>query len=116
MKKTKFILFILLLLIDVTAFAFYGQHSQVGLGNVAGDLLGPLGLLRHLFNIASLILGVVMLISGFSRYLRYRKNPQESPLSTVLLWFFLGLVLIAIPLLHYAAIIAAQKTGTANVY
>ena len=115
MKKIKIISFILLaLVIDLNSVISYGQ-TAVGLGGVANDALGPIVFLRYLLDAASFIVGAAILLSAFFRYLRHRQNPQEAPLSTVIFWAILGLILIAIPLLHYLSVAAATDTGAGDV-
>ncbi|OGT31432.1 MAG: hypothetical protein A3E87_03645 [Gammaproteobacteria bacterium RIFCSPHIGHO2_12_FULL_35_23] len=111
MKIIKTIFFTFIVSINLLA----ASASAQSLGGVAQDALGPIIFLRYALDAASFILGGLLLMSAFMRYLRHKQNPQESPLGTIIFWAILGIVLIAIPLLHYLAVMAATDTGAGNV-
>lgn len=106
----KIALSIILTLSVSLAFA----HSGITLGGMADDAMGPISILRHLFNAASVVVGLFFLMSAWLRYLRHRKNPMESPLGTVLVFAVLGLALIAMPFLYQLSHQAAVSSGAAN--
>ncbi len=87
-----------------TAYATTGSSSSIG--GIADNLLGPAaGLTKVMFGIC-FVLGVGLVVGGIVQYKYHRENPQQVRLSTPLLMWFLGLILIAIPLVtkyyHYA--------------
>lgn len=104
---SKAVLLIIFLLSLSSAFA----SSGITLGGMANDAMGPIEILRHLFNAASVIVGASFLISAWFRYLRHRRNPQESPLGTVLVFAILGVALIAMPFLYQLSHQAAIQSG-----
>jgi len=94
---------------------YSNAQQAAGIGLVAGNMLAPIDMLRQMMNAASIILGLYMLTAAITRYFRFRQNPQESPISTVIMWGILGIVLIVIPLLHHFAVVAAVQTGAGDV-
>ena len=106
--------YLLLFLANPLAFANFGSKRE-SLGSISQNMLQPINWLRYAFNIASILLGVYMLLSAFTRYKRFRENPQESPLSTVIFWAFLGIVLIVIPILYMLSVQAARATGAGDL-
>lgn len=104
---------IIVSLTGILSVVAYAQGDGIGL--VADSLLGPLSMLREVMNAASILTGIYLLASAFMRYLRHRKNPQESPLGTVIFWAVLGVVLIAIPLTYHYSTMFAKSTGVGDV-
>ena len=112
MRKTKlYPSLIKLSLIIGLLFVSRLVFADESLGGISENVLGPINILRHLFNIASIVLGIFLLLSAFNRYVRYRQNPQESPLSTVITWALLGVLLIVIPIAYH---LSQEATEAAN--
>jgi len=73
-----------------------------GFGAMAGQIVqGPLTIVMNFMNDACYVAGVVLLLVGFNKYLRYRQNPQETPISTPIVYFILGVVVILLPFSYY---------------
>lgn len=114
---SRIIVSILLLTLSGLMCAYSPGSSQPqGIGLMATSMLEPINMLRQLMNAASIIVGIYLLISAFTRYLRFRQNPQESPIGTVFFWAILGVILIAIPLAYHFAMMAAAHTGMNDVF
>lgn len=75
-------------------------QKNKGLGDIAGEWVRPVGILNNFIGSASLIIGVACLFGAFFRYRLYRMNSLASPLSSVVVLFILGLVLIGLPFLY----------------
>lgn len=87
------------------------DDNQDNLGGVAANMATPIGFVEKVFNGMSVVLGVYMLMSAAVRYKKYRENPQESPISFVIVWVILGIILIVLPFLHHLTFLASQHTG-----
>ena len=94
MKPFKYIIFVLGLLFVGKIFA---QVSDGSAGAVAAQMTQPLDVARQAFNAGSLVLGIGFVISGVFKYLRYRHNPHEAPISSVVILFLVGLAFLAFP-------------------
>jgi hypothetical protein len=103
----KMILMLLFSIGFLSMSAAWADYSG-GLGAVADNIRGPFEVARYFFNAGSYVLGIGFLIGGFFRFLKFRYNPQEAPLSSVIVLFLVGVTFILIPLTyqlsHYLAI------------
>lgn len=90
----------------------YGQGAS--LGSISQATLGPLHFLRYMFNAASVLVGVFMVMTSVARFMRYRQNPQETSLSYVIVLFILGLSLAIAPLLYDLSTAASIHTGASD--
>ena len=68
-----------------------------GIGEVAGELLGPTNVIADFFSDGSIILGVVSLFGAFVRYMQHRVNPLAVPIGSVIMVFLLGILLVCLP-------------------
>jgi hypothetical protein len=91
------LLFICLILISNLAFA---EQQPTGIGNYATELLEPVNVLSDFMGTGSIILGIACLFGALLRYGQYRVNPLAAPLSTVVILFILGLLLIGLPFIY----------------
>lgn len=80
-------------------FAAFNSHAE-SIGQYASDLVEPVNILSNFVSSASLIIGVMLLVASLMRYLQYRINPLASPLSTVIMFLILGLLLVALPFMY----------------
>ena len=108
----KVMLFVWLLLFAKWVFAASSFYS---LGGVASHMTDPLEGMRHVFNVASILLGVFLLLAAFNRYMRHRQNPIESPLGTVILWAVLGILLIIIPIAYQLSQEATMRAAVRGI-
>jgi len=67
------------------------------IGEVAGQLLEPAGVLSDFVGTAAWIIGFTCVFAAFFRYMQYRVNPVATPLSSVLFLLVIGIVLISLP-------------------
>jgi hypothetical protein len=78
-------------------FLLADNQNATGFGEVANNLnqtvLTPV---KDIMQGTGYILGAALLLVSIHKFQRYRQNPQETPFFTVLVYFFLGLLLIAI--------------------
>ena len=78
----------------------WAEHT--GLGSMAESMVqGPLTIIMNFIDDACYIAGIIMILVGFNKYLRYRQNPQETPISTPIVYFLLGAAVILLPLVYY---------------
>lgn len=97
--------------LGVAGFAVAGSS----LGEIAQNVNGPLDILRQIFSFAAAVLGVFFMCLAFMRFLRFRENPQESPLSVVVSYALLGLALVGLAFIHQLALFFAAAAGVSNV-
>lgn len=88
---------LLLLFLLYPTLAIGYKNRDVGIGGMANNLMDPVGIVTEFVVNGSIIIGVCFLFSAFLRYTRYRMNPLESPLSTVMVFILIGLILIGLP-------------------
>ncbi len=100
--------FLFLMLVSSIALA---DHHAISLGGLANAAMGPVSILRYLFNAASVMVGVFFFIASWQRYLKHRRNPQETPLSTVVVFFILAIALVTLPFLHQLTMLASAYAG-----
>jgi RsiW-degrading membrane proteinase PrsW (M82 family) len=73
------------------------DNPALSIGQIALNLVDIADILTVFVGSASIILGICALFAALLRYLQYRVNPLASPLSTVVLLFILGIVLLFLP-------------------
>jgi len=71
-----------------------------GIGLVAGNMMAPVVVLSGFVSSACIIIGGTCLFASFLKYLQHRVNPLAVPISTVLVLFILGAVLVVLPLAY----------------
>lgn len=109
----KFILWTLIFLMPDAALA----DKTESIGQVAGQLMEPVTILSNFIGNGSIIVGVMALFGALMRYMQHRVNPLASPISTVIILFILGIVLICLPftyLLTGAGIPFSATSGPMN--
>ena len=80
----------------------YNDEEATGLGRMASHMIqGPMTILMHFIDDACYVAGIVLLLVGFNKYMRHRQNPQEIPISTPIVYFILGIVIILLPFSYY---------------
>lgn len=70
------------------------------LGDLSRGLMEPMAGLADLLHAIALVIGIGFLLSGLLQYHAYRQNAQQVRLSTPLLLFALGAVLVTIPMVQ----------------
>ncbi len=68
-------------------------------GDVADKLIVGTDFLTHFMHFACIIVGIILLIMALSFYKAHRDNPKFIPIERPIIYFFLGLILIALPYL-----------------
>ena len=89
----RLILRLLIFLMPCTAMA----DRTESIGEVAGQLMEPVTILSDFIGNGSIVVGVMSLFGALMRYMQYRVNPLASPISTVIVLFVLGIVLVCLP-------------------
>jgi len=90
------ILFCCLLFLPIGLFA----ANPAGIGRVASNMLDPVYVVSDFVSTAAIIIGGTCLFGSFLKYMQYRVNPLAAPLSTVIVLFLMGLVLVCLPLVY----------------
>lgn len=93
----KVLIFMFVLLIPCKLFA---SPTAQGFGDIASNMLEPVGILSDFIGTASIIVGMCAIFAGFFRYMEYRKNPLVSPISTVILLIVIGVILVSLPFIY----------------
>lgn len=94
----------MIILLDCLVNMSFAQQPG-SIGQLADSMMEPVSVLFKFVATTSLIIGASFLFAAFVRYMQYRVNPLATPISTVIILFFLGALLIALPL-------AYKLTGT----
>lgn len=94
---------IILMLIPILSIAAHqGSPAPVtGLGQVARNLMEPVGLFADFVHSACIIIGAAFLFAAFIKYIEHRRSPLMVPISTVIFLLIAGIVLILLPFLSY---------------
>lgn len=95
-KKLKYVsLFIAATISTLLTVNVYAMNRSLGdVSNTLTSISGGLG--KMLYGI-SFVAGVAFILAGAVQYKYYRDNPQMIRLSTPIMYFFLGLALVALP-------------------
>lgn len=72
-----------------------------GIGGVAQNLLGPVGLLSDFVYTACFGIGGAFLFATIIKYMEHRRSPTMVPISNVIFLLVAGLVLLILPFLSY---------------
>ena len=99
-----------ILLFPLQVFAYNGGGTTTtGLGTIAHQMVeGPMTIIMGFMDDACYVAGAVLLLVGFTKFLRYRQNPQETPLSTPIVYAILGIGVILLPWAYYLVQAANQ--------
>ncbi|MEO8400751.1 MAG: hypothetical protein ABI597_03005 [Gammaproteobacteria bacterium] len=90
----------LFLLFCMAIFSCTAFANNVGLGQVANNLMEPVTILSGFLSGAAIILGLSLLFASFARYMQYRVNPLAHPIGSVITLFLIGILLLALPLIY----------------
>jgi hypothetical protein len=72
-----------------------------GLGQISDNLVaGPLSIIHSFMDASCYIVGGILLINSYSRYRRYKISPTEIPISTVVIYFLLALIVLSLPFIY----------------
>ena len=72
-----------------------------GAGELANDILEPVGLFSKFVNAGCFILGSSFLFASVVKYFEHRRSPLMVPISTVVFLLIGGIVLLLIPVFSY---------------
>ncbi len=97
MKLLKILLVVLWF--PAVALALDKLHG-VGAGKVAENLMEPVSILANFIGSMSIIIGISCLFASFLKFMQNRVNPLMSPISTVIMLFIMGIVLLCLPLAY----------------
>lgn len=109
MLRRRLYLFILTIFYYLPVYAREGLKSHRGhargimptkkagnIGDVASELFGFTQNIGQLLKVIAIVAGVALLFFSIVQYKKHRNNPIETPLSTVIMTFVIGLGLIAL--------------------
>ncbi|EKD69990.1 MAG: hypothetical protein ACD_46C00682G0002 [uncultured bacterium] len=96
-KMTMQIFFSLILILGLCSRVF--ADSATGFGEVAQNLMSPVGLMSDFVYSGCLIVGGSFIFAAIIKYFEHRNSPLMVPISTVVFLFIAGLALLALPLL-----------------
>ena len=86
------------LLIAVTLLWILPAHAA-SLGDVAANLFVSVQGIKSIMDVLCYMTGAGLLLGCFFRFIKYRKNPIEAPLSSVIVLFLTGLIVVLLPLI-----------------
>lgn len=95
--KKYIILMIGLFFITTTALADFAlPASSVNVGDFSDTLFGVAVSVTNLIKFLSFICGTLLVFFSIQQYGRYKRNPVETTISTVIITLVIGLALIAL--------------------
>jgi hypothetical protein len=71
-----------------------------GIGLVATNLMEPVTMLAYFVYSMSISVGICLVFGSFVKYMRHRQNPMAVPISTVIILFIMGAVLLCLPFIY----------------
>jgi hypothetical protein len=74
---------------------------EQSLGQLASNIMVPLGLLLNLLYMACFIVGASLIFASVIKYLEHRQNPLVASISLVITLFVSGTMLIFLPFISY---------------
>jgi len=86
------------ILVFISPTLFAGE----GLGDVAQNMMEPVGLFNDFISTACFVIGGSFLFATIIKYREHRRSPLLVPISTVIFLLIAGIILIALPFLSYA--------------
>lgn len=86
------------LFILIVAFFGFSTSGFASIGDWADAMMGPVSGLGHIMNAICFVSGVGFLLGGLLQFKYHRENPQQVRISTPIILFALGLVVIAFPI------------------
>ncbi len=85
------------------------------IGDVAGNITVPIVVARYFFSGGSYVLGAGFFIAAFFRYMRFRQNPQESPIGMVIVLLLIAIGLVVLPFSYQLSNYLAVEHGAGDV-
>ena len=117
-KKYYYQTFALVLLSIIALSAKAGEYhptfkneESTTFGAFTDNVMEPIEIVRHLFNAASIILGLFLMINAIQNYFKHKKSPHEATLSSVIIGFILGIVFMLLPFTYELAKAGNQQLG-----
>lgn len=89
----------LLFTIIILALPALSVADAVGLGEVAQNMMEPIGLISDFVYSACWVIGGSFLFASIIKYFEHKRSPLMVPISTVIFLLIAGLLLIALPFL-----------------
>lgn len=74
------------------------QEDKLSIEDMAMILYGGVDWVTQLIHVLCVVLGIALIVMGFSFFKMHRDNPKYVPLDKPIAYLFLGLVLMSIPL------------------
>lgn len=98
------------LIYTILSFLSFGIISPAfaenqSIGEIAGNLFEATETLHGIIQVVLVVAGAALLLGSLLQYRKYRENPIETRLSTVIFLFFLGLLLIVLAFIPMQGII-----------
>lgn len=103
LKNTRSLIITLFLCNIGNVFADTPGSPGPGIGQIAGNLLVPIGVVSQFMSSASILVGIACLFASVLRFVEYRSNPLARPLSNVIILFIIGIVFLCLPFLYKLA-------------
>jgi hypothetical protein len=86
------------LLIISVALPLWGLPAYAAsLGDVASNLFVSVQGIKSIMDVLCYMTGGGLLLGSVFRFIKYRKNPIEAPLSSVFVLFVTGLIIVLLP-------------------
>jgi len=82
----------------VAAASNYNRYA--GAGQVANNMMEPVSMLANFIGSMSVVLGISFVFAAFIKYMEHRVNPLATPISTIVLLFIMGIILVFLPLIY----------------
>ncbi len=87
--------------------------TEPTLGQAAGNMLEPIGLLQDGLHKICFIIGGMLIVGAGLQYKSHRENPSAVRISTPIVLFLLGLALILLPLISMQSSASQAAAGAA---
>jgi hypothetical protein len=73
------------------------QADAPSLGEMSDNMVSSLSVVSTVLYKSCYVFGAILLVAGGNLFIRYRRNPTETPLSRWLMYLLFGVLLILLP-------------------
>jgi len=90
-----------ILLITNTIFAYTRPQNNFSIGDISQNLFGAEMNIHDFIQIVCIVSGIALILGGLLKFKKYRRNPVEARLSSVIFDFIIGLILIGLAFIPF---------------
>ena len=74
----------------------YAGNANASIGSVAQNIFGTVMGVEHLVKVLCVFVGMILILFSIAQYNKHRKNPIQVTIGSVLVTFFIGVLLVGL--------------------